>query len=274
MRQDMHRKLIERGRWGSSWLKNERVKAERQALQRARATGDYEGLCARTPMRPRRRLRKSPSETFGPLVAFLRTQVGRPWDNVYSEIRQNIDPSSVIDMHIMQHLFDFVRREVWIDDQKHVWRRCWQGPAELFDNGRTFYVHPRTGMLCRPTHTRPRRSAVARVPHLTLEDGGLGLRIDKMWFRVDTRRLDGDHHPVYTDAPVDVVLQAAPSWHNAARREALYGSVFLIGVHKRQLSRKAVRGAAHQGGGCRRGAAKKPGSHAADLRKTFLNTVP
>jgi hypothetical protein len=33
---------------------------------------------------------------------------GRPWDDVYSEIRARLAPRSAVDMHVMQHLWAFV----------------------------------------------------------------------------------------------------------------------------------------------------------------------
>jgi hypothetical protein len=34
--------------------------------------------------------------------------VGQSWDDVYSEIRTRLAPRNPIDMHIWQHVFDFV----------------------------------------------------------------------------------------------------------------------------------------------------------------------
>ena len=122
MRDDMHRKLIERGRWGH-WLKNDDVRRGRKIVRQTLSIEALEELPTRGKIRPRVH-RRYPSETFGPLIRFLNRRVGRQWDDVYSEIRQNIDPKSTIDMHIMQHLFDFVQRDVEVTEDGRVLVVC------------------------------------------------------------------------------------------------------------------------------------------------------
>ncbi|MFT4975820.1 MAG: hypothetical protein ACI8S6_001713 [Myxococcota bacterium] len=238
MREDMHHKLVERPRWGSRWLKHGGVKHQRQALKAARATGDFESLPQRMSSRPRRGNRKSSSENFAPLLSFLHTRVGTSWDRVYSEIRANISPSSVIDMHIMQHLYDFVRQVVWIDAERRIWHSHWGTPRELLDDRSTFYVHPRTGLLSRPTRRRrPRGQPVPRSPHVILGDGELGVKLGEHWFLVETQPM-----PEWREPPLrDVVLGEQAGYANADRRAALYGSPDLVGVSRRQLSRKVIR---------------------------------
>src|SRR5688572_30014619 len=48
------------------------------------------------------------NENLAPLRRFLQSNVGRPWDKVYGEICQRINRSSAVQLHIWQHLSDFV----------------------------------------------------------------------------------------------------------------------------------------------------------------------
>ncbi|MEM7156877.1 MAG: hypothetical protein AAF799_28765 [Myxococcota bacterium] len=99
------------------------------------------------------------SEHLGPLRRWLRSQVGRPWDAVYSELRQNISASNAVQMHIWQHAQDFVARQVVVLDGQ-----VYREPGEYWGTGlmrvwsyRTpVYVCPQTGLV-KPTPIDPRK---------------------------------------------------------------------------------------------------------------------
>ena len=48
------------------------------------------------------------NEHLSPLRRFLDSNVGRPWDKVYSEICRHVDRGNVVQKHILTHLFDYV----------------------------------------------------------------------------------------------------------------------------------------------------------------------
>jgi hypothetical protein len=56
----------------------------------------------------RRNGRKDFGENLAPLRRFLRRQVGRPWDQVFSEIRKACPPNTATTAHIYQHIFDYI----------------------------------------------------------------------------------------------------------------------------------------------------------------------
>ena len=95
------------------------------------------------------------SDLLGPLRKYLNRQVGRPWDKVYSEIRQNLAPRRHLDMHILEHLDRMVMRTVdWVND----WP--WDptgGPLQANRHHPTLYVDPRTGILRRLEGPYPER---------------------------------------------------------------------------------------------------------------------
>lgn len=47
-------------------------------------------------------------ENLSPLYNFLESCVGRPWDDVYSEIRAGVSSDSTIGSHVLQHVWDKV----------------------------------------------------------------------------------------------------------------------------------------------------------------------
>lgn len=53
---------------------------------------------------------KELNENLSPLYRFLNASIGRCWDDVYSDIRTNIDTRSAIGLHIMQHLYDRIEQ--------------------------------------------------------------------------------------------------------------------------------------------------------------------
>ena len=107
MRDDISKILVTTPRIGS-WRKNDEVLYRR----RERITEDYDGptQCSMRPKNPRGRWteRKMLNEYLNPLERFLAKQVGRSWDDVYSEISQCCTRDSAVSGHIYDHLFDYV----------------------------------------------------------------------------------------------------------------------------------------------------------------------
>ncbi len=94
---------------------------------------------------------KNFSDLLGPLEGFLRSRVGHKWDDVYSEIRERINPSSTVQLHIMNHVFGFIYAKTLFGDDGHIYSVDGGG----FRGGSPFrvgygdlYVHPTTGIIC------------------------------------------------------------------------------------------------------------------------------
>ena len=103
MRSDMAQVLVERPRLGARLKFGLRM----HAFDRKTRCRDGADAPAKTmPMRfaPSRGL----NENLMPLYRFLMRRRGRLWNDVYSELRSRLAPRSAIDMHVMQHLWDFV----------------------------------------------------------------------------------------------------------------------------------------------------------------------
>lgn len=96
------------------------------------------------------------SDLLGPAQRWTRGQVGRPWNKVYSELCGTFDRRKTTQRHVLEHICGSIGW-VALHVEKHAdgyWRPVgryshWYAPE--------FYVHPRTGLLCR--QNRPPRGS-------------------------------------------------------------------------------------------------------------------
>lgn len=88
---------------------------------------------------------KELNENLRPLERYLKKQVGRPWNKVYSDISKNLRTTSAVQQHVRDHVWDYVERHVDIvngvaygDPKFGIRLRLRSGDM---------YIHPRTGLL-------------------------------------------------------------------------------------------------------------------------------
>lgn len=241
MRADMSKVLVEEPRWGRACA---RAAEGSRRLERNRIDLDGEGGPARLGMK--RDGCKHFGEHLSPLYRYLRRQVDRPWDKVWSELCATLDRRSVVQAHLFQHIHDKVATEtLWRDGA--VWARTWRGLQPLSECRAELYVHPRTGILLvnRARTVAARTQALARDAQAAARgrERRLGTplpphvqwhRLDGLWFEVRLAPL-GDM-PVY-----DVVLKRTVTSANRAELQACYGSGVLHACAKRQLDRHTMR---------------------------------
>jgi hypothetical protein len=147
----MSKVIVERPRRGS---RDTTFGLFRGRFERAsRDRTDHDVLPKRMPMRVRVGDFKELNENLAPLGRFLRSRVGRPWNSVYSELRAHLAPKRAIDMHILQHLYGFVRfarregGEVWLyEHDGRLWERLARSPESRYRR-LTLYVCCDTGLL-------------------------------------------------------------------------------------------------------------------------------
>ena len=144
MRSDMAKVIVERPRVGGKGHKKGRPAREldENAL--------HEGM--RAPY-VRHYNAKELNENLAPLLRFLNSRVGQLWDNVYSEICENIRVTNAVQDHIRVHVKQFVETATSVDKEGVIWINGYR-PYPLAKDGFTrFYVDPRDGLLCRnPNH--------------------------------------------------------------------------------------------------------------------------
>lgn len=241
MRADMFKVIVETRRGGG-------------LLQgKARKFRNSEDAPAKLGIRSGYRSRKWTRDKLNPLYRYLHSQVGRPWNKVYSEICDTVDVRSTVQQHLRLHVDQFVELDVKLVGNE-VYSSARYGtsplkPGELF-------VHPRTGLLLE-TKTRPRdvayrrKSAAERTDRRVLDAQHQLHLIDGKWYLVQLAQLP--QPPIVTPvsaAQAGPIKRAEPRWDVVLKvtirgqhigGEELYGDRRLYAVSKRQLGTRELR---------------------------------
>ncbi len=146
MRKDMSKIIVERPRSGRS---------SPVRPGRTRALVDDDGEVLRVSARePRGRAPKTKylNENLAPLRRFLASQVGRPWNKVYSEISEHLKPTSTVQQHVRDHVEDFVAVKTRMRAGEVQVTGRWGRDMSLQESYQRLYVHPRTGLLRENPH--------------------------------------------------------------------------------------------------------------------------
>lgn len=151
MREDMARVLVGRPRSGM------RLRLKRRKLHQNDRRRPDEAL--RREAMSRGRGTKWLNENLSPLERYLRRQVGRPWDIVYSEISSRLRPINAVQQHVRDHVLDFVAIDTWLEDGDIIVQGRFGGRVVLSDSGwrPDFYVCPCTGVLRERVRRQERR---------------------------------------------------------------------------------------------------------------------
>jgi len=229
----MHKVVIERPRWNPGPGKN-----GRRANLSDELLPKFEGI-----RRPHLQ-RKGLTDLLGPLKRWLQSQVGRPWNDVYSEACAVIKPDSIIRAHIKTHLLQFVERNTFMHHGKVcVLDSAYRGMGIIPVTDQRygwnlFYVHPESGLLCAtPQKSRKALRAerrTARANNFRWLDGHFALKqIDGIWFACQFRivSLEGPFKAY------DHAIGQHVGRGGLLRREGQY----LHCISKRQLSRRELR---------------------------------
>ena len=140
MRSDMFKIIVERPRLGVRHALSPKLKRTRDytlkhiGLKRHAIESGWYGKCF--------------NENLSPLVRFLRTRIGRRWDDVFSEICAQLDTGSTVKMHLRQHIDDFVLRRISIG--RHGEWLCEDevlGRSDIIYKWRRLFVDPEDGIL-------------------------------------------------------------------------------------------------------------------------------
>lgn len=234
----MHKVVVERPRGGRNW-----ARTRPPPKPPFDDSQNYESMMASHTRR------KWFSDLLGPLRRWLRSQVGRPWDDVYSEACAVIKPDSVVRAHIKTHLLDYVERDTFMKAGE-VWCFChfsWHGSNELpvhALNGyrHPFFVHPGTGLLCEiPSRRRERwrdKSAdeLAKVQRW-LNDSKLLRHLSGSWFECHMEAFPSRDIRYEGPLKFDLNTHRLLSRDDATR---LYGRAVRC-IAKRQLSRRELK---------------------------------
>lgn len=140
MRADMFKIIVERPRWGAGHAPAVKLKKDRNRDRKFVGLTRHAWECADYT--------KSLNENLAPLARFIGKQVGRRWDDVFSDICARLDTGSTVKMHVREHLEDLVLirisrgRHGELLHEGHVIR-----PDRRNCRGREYYVDPDDGIL-------------------------------------------------------------------------------------------------------------------------------
>lgn len=216
--------VIERPRGGMR-MSSSKLKGVSKMLDRLTIEASEDGLLSPYLIKVRQKT-KHFSDHLAPLRRFLKSKVGQPWDQVYSELCQRLDISTLSGQHILSHLWQYVERHVEIIDGKpcrkpYGFYRCFGG---WYDE---FYIHPETGILCE----------AIKLPKVPPQQSDDLVKIDDEHYY---RKLDGIwYHITCQDIPAmaevrDVVLKVWIKPQTAYSRQ-------IYAAKKRQCNKKEIR---------------------------------
>ena len=228
----MHKVIVEEPRGGGGYSK-----------QRRRGSLPYDLLPRHEGIRRPYFNRKWFGEHLGPLKRWLRSNVGRRWDDIYSEACRVIKPNDVVRLHIRTHMMQYVERNTFMRCGE-VWYLSGWGEAPVSSIRSStpwprFYVHPETGVLHEAQQSKrkrrhwPRSDSETGLAEKRINKNLMLMKIEGFWFACELRP--------YSEAPeippLDCVVKMRVSEPHAYQ---MYGrSVYC--VRKQQLSRRELK---------------------------------
>ena len=176
--------VIERPRHG--WrISLKKVGGYRKRLDRLTQIATEDGFLKPYLIKPSHRT-KGLSDYLSPLRRYLRSQVGKPWNEVYSQLCQKLDTSTMTGQHVLDHLWHYVERHAELIDGIPYHRSCghyWRSCRLSQHYGDQFYVHPETGILCDAKAVVP-KSAPKKEPQdvIPIDQYHQYHKIDEIWY--------------------------------------------------------------------------------------------
>lgn len=246
MRSDMKKVLTERPRAGG---RCKSPKGDRRQWQRCSPEDYPKGEKIRVKWISSYR-GKVFTDVLGPLYRFLHRQVGRKWDTVYGEIARNLPKTSLQNLHVYTHLWQFVIKDVRVVDGVP----CFQGgyrdgqPILSFGRRAQLYVHPGTGLLCKAKQgdRRYRYGVPAEplVPGIKVYPGVQYHKVHGVWYEVQVQKYrdelsTGQPVPAYLGYHIkDDVL--GRTYDSLEQLMMVYGGRYLA-VGKRPLRKREIK---------------------------------
>lgn len=203
MRNDLNKQLCERERHGHEMSYKTHRHDKKFHIPVEYDGEEFYGISSayREGMKKRYINRKSFNENLRPLYGLIHKSVGRKWDDVYSEICSVFDKRSVINQHILIHLFQFVAHNCILVKEDGLYVRQHYEDVDLSASHFEYYVDPHDGVLKKNGQYRTYRQrfteqkkrkqeqqlAVRRVLDKTTE-----LRkVDGLWYEVKFEDVEG-----------------------------------------------------------------------------------
>jgi len=204
-----------------------RKRYEDTRTQGLRSTNNHE------PMRARLGWNEGGTAHYAPVYRYLRKQVGRLWDDIYSEACKTINRKTRTGKHFLTHLRDEVHLHSWRDTRGRIWVHRW-GCASLLKDcrwGDFLYVDPE-GVL---RYLKPGKSRKWRGPQKDPDTRPVDKthefrKIDGLWYLIEFEWRTGEDLFMI---PSHLILEEEGSLWRGRRVKKI--------LQKKQLSKKELR---------------------------------
>lgn len=218
----MDKVIVERPRWSF------RAPSRKKGYRKYISSTPQDQLPKREPMLGQWRGReKSLNEHLGPLRRFLRSNVGRPWNNVYQDLCEHISFRSPVQAHELEHIDQYVTKHVYRENGV-VYSQAsqWRGGIRLRVG--EMYVCPKSGIL---KIIRKPKLGRAETNQLFVGDIKLFRRGDCWW------ELKLQAYPLEPDTQYDVWLDRPLTRLTPDECRFVYGER-AFAISSRQLSER------------------------------------
>ena len=221
--------MIERPRYGLK-TSAKKLTGYKKALKKITDEASEDGLLQPYLLKTWKRS-KYFSDNLAPLRGLLKSKVGQPWDDVYSELCQRLKRDTVTGRHVFLHLWDFVERDVEIIDGVPYQKNNHQSPLGSYGWRHKFFVHPDTGLLCRVKHdrTQNKNDSVGEGDRLKIDDYHEYRKLNDLWYLVTFEDIPQTSIVTVTDAILKVPVY-----------RCRYG-INVYAVHKKQCNKKEIK---------------------------------
>lgn len=223
--------VIERPRHGMR-ISLKKYKGFKKQLDRLTEVASEDGLLSPYLIKSRNKS-KYLADHLGPLRRFLRSKVGQPWNDVYSELCQRLKTNTMAGQHVIGHVWDFVERYVEIIDGKIYYKHYQKYRTRLIETYRDrFYIHPETGILCLVEKVPRKHQRQQKQTDIFIVDNYHQYhKINEIWYLITFE----DFPPPPTDYVTDVLRGYIH------RSIATYRGRKIYAASKQQCSKKEIR---------------------------------
>ncbi len=240
MREDMAKVIVERPRYYRQEKVNKLV--GRQARHMF-----SEDAPKWQPMKRRWMALKELNEHLQPLRRYLHSQVGKRWDDIYSEICSRISKSSAVQSHLLDHAMQYVARDIIIvDGRPHLStgkELVYERNSEIL-----FWVHPATGIMhALSVGKKPKCSELppSRYEQIRISDRSRYVRVRSIWWEVQFLKVQPSPWGIYSSwAYSDIILDKDPLYkQNGVSYQDLMREWQepVVAVSRRQLNSREIK---------------------------------
>jgi hypothetical protein len=201
MRKDMFKVIVERERGNGNAPSGEKSRSAYGRSQRSKwkSEDEFEKIDKPSNESMKRSLgynKKSLNENLNPLRRFMQKRIGRPWNKVWSEICAEINSDSTVQKHVLDHVDDFVVKNVYLKDKKpfvvdpYGYHHNGEIPVNS-DNFRSVgYVHPTTGIFTKIPKAPKKLKKETPVDFVKISEDQQMHKIGANWFIVEVVAYD------------------------------------------------------------------------------------